>query len=86
MLMALTNFVRLSLLKAAQAVVSSAAWQEIQVRSEFVTFYLPVYFAVEKLPSASARKASPGSFDSAPQSPLLRDRSARRFAQDDDSV
>jgi len=31
--MALANFMRLSLLKAAHAVVSSAAWQEIRVRS-----------------------------------------------------
>jgi hypothetical protein len=30
---ALTNFMRLSLPKAAHAVVSSAAWQEIRVRS-----------------------------------------------------
>ena len=30
---ALSNFMRLSLLKAAHAVVSSAAWQEIRVRS-----------------------------------------------------
>jgi hypothetical protein len=29
----LANFLRLSLLKAAHAVVSSAAWQEIRVRS-----------------------------------------------------
>jgi hypothetical protein len=32
-LVALANFMRLSLLKAAHAVVSSAAWQEIRVRS-----------------------------------------------------
>jgi hypothetical protein len=32
-LVALANFMRLSLLKAAYAVVSSAAWQEIRVRS-----------------------------------------------------
>ena len=32
-LVALAKFMRLSLLKAAQAVVSSAAWQEIRVRS-----------------------------------------------------
>ena len=31
-LVALANFMRLSLLKAAHAVVSSAAWQEIRVR------------------------------------------------------
>jgi hypothetical protein len=40
-LVALANFMRLSLLKAAHAVVSSAAWQEIRVRSsrddKFVT-------------------------------------------------
>jgi hypothetical protein len=30
---ALANFVRLSLMKAAYAVLSSAAWQEIRVRS-----------------------------------------------------
>jgi hypothetical protein len=33
MSVALANFMRLSLLKAAHAVVSSAAWQEIRVRS-----------------------------------------------------
>ena len=32
-LVALSNFMRLSLLKAAHAVLSSAAWQEIRVRS-----------------------------------------------------
>jgi hypothetical protein len=32
-LVALANFMRLSLLKAAHAVLSSAAWQEIRVRS-----------------------------------------------------
>jgi hypothetical protein len=32
-LVALANFMRLSLLKAAHADVSSAAWQEIRVRS-----------------------------------------------------
>jgi hypothetical protein len=33
MLVALAKFMRLSLLKAAHVVVSSAAWQEIRVRS-----------------------------------------------------
>jgi hypothetical protein len=33
-LMALANFMRLSLLKGAHAALSSAAWQEIRVRSE----------------------------------------------------
>jgi hypothetical protein len=33
MSVALANFMRLSLLKAAHAVVSSAAWQEIRVRA-----------------------------------------------------
>jgi len=33
-LMALANFMRLSLLKGAPAALSSAAWQEIRVRSE----------------------------------------------------
>ncbi|MGB8539970.1 MAG: hypothetical protein WCD57_26330, partial [Acidobacteriaceae bacterium] len=33
MLVALANFMRLSLLKAAHAVVSRSAWQEIRVRS-----------------------------------------------------
>jgi hypothetical protein len=32
MLVALANFMRLSLLKAAHAVVSMSAWQEIRVR------------------------------------------------------
>jgi hypothetical protein len=32
-LVALADFMRLSLLKAAHAAVSSAAWQEIRVRS-----------------------------------------------------
>jgi hypothetical protein len=32
-LVALANFMRLSLMKAAHVVVSGAAWQEIRVRS-----------------------------------------------------
>jgi hypothetical protein len=39
-LVALAIFMRLSLLKGAHAVLSSAAWQEIRVRSEAVTFLI----------------------------------------------
>ena len=43
-LLALVKFMRLSLLKAAQAVVSSAVWQEIRVRQ----FCLSIVFRVSK--------------------------------------
>ena len=38
-LVALANFMRLSLRKGADVVLASTAWQEIRVRSEFVTFF-----------------------------------------------
>jgi hypothetical protein len=45
-LVALVNFMRLSLIKAARAALSSAAWQEIRVRSgrddKFVARKLPI--------------------------------------------
>jgi hypothetical protein len=44
---ALANFMRLSVLKAAHAVVSSAAWQEIRVRSgRDDNFRLKIKFSV----------------------------------------
>jgi len=45
-LVALANFMRLSLLKAAHAVVSSAAWQEIRVRFGRMTILFEMEFCV----------------------------------------
>jgi hypothetical protein len=63
----------------------SAELQIPRLRSEFVTFYLPVQFAPGKLPRASADKHRRG-----PSTPRRRalccDRSAKRFAQDDGFV
>jgi hypothetical protein len=39
-LVALANFMRLSLLKGAHVALSCAAWQEIRLRSEVVTFLI----------------------------------------------
>ncbi len=50
MLMALTNFMRLSLRRAAHAALSSAAWQEIRVRfgrDDNITSVTPLFPAVE---------------------------------------
>jgi hypothetical protein len=53
------------LTKAAHVAVSSAAWQEIRVRSDFVTFLSSGVVCGRKAPKSICQQASPGSFDSA---------------------
>ena len=57
---ALANFMRLSLLKGAHADLSCAAWQEIRVRSELVTFLTSIEVCGWKAPKSICQQASPG--------------------------
>ncbi len=85
--MALTNFMRLSLRRAAHAALSSAAWQ----KSEKMLVGLRWLKSSEQHWQDKHLRGSLGYardrlFDSAPPSAVSRDKSVRRSAQDDDFV
>jgi len=62
-LVALANFMRLSSLKAAHAVASCAAWQEIRVRSgPASTLYGTVTFSLSSRPERSGAEGPAVSF------------------------
>jgi hypothetical protein len=85
-LVALANIMRLSLKKGAHAALSSAAWQEIRVRSGFATFYLALQFAAGKLLRASLPRSIAGVLRLRAIKLSVCDRFAKRFAQDDGFV
>ena len=76
----------LSLRRAAYFVAVRAAKQEIRVRSEVVTLFVFSGFGGRKALQSIRWSSILGVLRLRAVSPLLGERSARRFAQDDDSV